>query len=84
MEAEKTGGFVRVVARASDHVILGVQATGNHVSELSGEFTLRLRWVPFLGKYCWEKSMPTHNDESFHEGVLKTLGQQYTLPEVKL
>jgi dihydrolipoamide dehydrogenase len=31
-EAEKTGGFVRVVAREDDHRILGVQAVGTLVS----------------------------------------------------
>lgn len=35
-------GFVRVVARESDHVILGVQATGPGVSELVSGFALVL------------------------------------------
>lgn len=35
---EDTEGFVRLVCRASDHVILGVQATGAGVSELAGSF----------------------------------------------
>ena len=42
LEAEKTGGFIRVTARKSDHVILGIQAVGSHVAELSGEFVLAL------------------------------------------
>ena len=42
MEAEKTGGFVRVIAREDNHQILGIQAVGSSVSELSGEFSLLL------------------------------------------
>ncbi len=37
-----TEGFVRMVARRSDHVILGIQAVGPGVSELSGEFALAI------------------------------------------
>ena len=74
MEAEKTGGFVRVVARASDHVILGVQATGSHVSELSGEFTLALEMGAVLEDIAGTIHAHPTMSESFHEGVLKTLG----------
>ena len=74
MEAEKTGGFVRVVARASDHVILGVQATGSHVSELSGEFTLALEMGADLEDIAGTIHAHPTMTESFHEGVLKTLG----------
>jgi len=38
MTLEATGGFVRVVARKSDHVILGWQAVGRGVSELAAAF----------------------------------------------
>jgi dihydrolipoamide dehydrogenase len=38
MEAAGEGGFVRVVASADNHLVLGIQAVGAHVSELSGEF----------------------------------------------
>ena len=74
MEAEKTGGFVRVVARASDHVILGVQATGSHVSELSGEFTLALEMGAVLEDIAGTIHAHPTMTESFHEGVLKALG----------
>lgn len=39
---DDTEGFVRIVARASDHVVLGVQATGPGVSEMAGEFALAI------------------------------------------
>lgn len=40
-EADKRG-FVRIIARETDHVILGIQAVGAHIAELSGEFVLAL------------------------------------------
>lgn len=42
MEGGMDGGFVRITARESDHVILGIHAVGKHVSELSGEFALAI------------------------------------------
>ena len=42
MEAGRDGGFVRVVARADDHRLLGVHAVGAHVAELAGEFAMAL------------------------------------------
>ena len=74
MEAEKTGGFVRVVARESDHVILGIQATGSHVSELSGEFVLALEMGALLEDIAGTIHAHPTMTEAFHEGVLKTLG----------
>ena len=43
MDAGDDGGFVRVVARKSDHHVLGIQAVGAHVAELSNEFSPRAR-----------------------------------------
>ncbi len=36
-------GFVRILARKDDHRVLGIQAVGQHVAELSGEFLARAR-----------------------------------------
>ena len=74
MEAEKTGGFVRVVARKSDHVILGIQAVGSHVSELSGEFVLALEMGAVLEDIAATIHAHPTMTEAFHEGILKTLG----------
>lgn len=74
MEAEKTGGFIRVVAREDDHRILGVQAVGSHVSELSGEFTLALEMGALLEDIAGTIHAHPTMSESFHEGVLATLG----------
>ena len=35
-------GFVRVTARADNHVVLGIQAVGQGVSELSAAFSLAI------------------------------------------
>ncbi len=41
-------GFVRIIARKSDHRILGLQAVGAHVAELSAEFSLALEMGALL------------------------------------
>ncbi len=74
LEAEKTNGFVRVIARESDHVILGIQAVGSHVAELSGEFVLALEMGAVLEDIAATVHAHPTMTESFHESVLKTLG----------
>ncbi|MEC9146227.1 MAG: dihydrolipoyl dehydrogenase [Candidatus Thermoplasmatota archaeon] len=74
LEAEKTGGFVRVVARESDNVILGIQAVGSHVAELHGEFILALEMGALLEDISGTVHAHPTMAEAFHESVLKTLG----------
>jgi dihydrolipoamide dehydrogenase len=74
LEAEKTGGFIRVTARESDHVILGVQAVGSHVAELHSEFVLALEMGALLEDIAGTVHAHPTMSEAFHEGVLKTLG----------
>lgn len=38
MDVGDDGGFVRVIARKADHRIVGIQAVGAHISELSSQF----------------------------------------------
>ncbi len=73
-EAEKTGGFVRVVAREDDHRLLGVQAVGTHVSELVGEWTLALEMGALLEDIAGTIHAHPTMTEMTHEGVLATLG----------
>ena len=73
-EAEKTGGFVRVVAREDDHRILGVQAVGTHVSELVGEWTLALEMGALLEDIAGTIHAHPTMTEMTHEAVLATLG----------
>ena len=74
LEAEKTGGFIRVTARESDHVILGVQAVGSHVAELHAEFVLALEMGALLEDVAGTVHAHPTMAEAFHESVLKTLG----------
>jgi len=74
LEAEKTGGFIRVTARESDHVILGVQAVGSHVAELHSEFVLALEMGALLEDVAGTVHAHPTMSEAFHESVLKTLG----------
>jgi len=42
MEAGVDGGFVRITSRKDNHLILGIQAVGAHVAELSNQFALAI------------------------------------------
>jgi dihydrolipoamide dehydrogenase len=74
MDAADEGGFVRVLARKSDHRILGIQAVGAHVSELSGEFALALEMGAVLEDIAGTIHVHPTLSEAFHETTLRTLG----------
>jgi dihydrolipoamide dehydrogenase len=74
MEAGDDGGFVRVVARADDHRLLGIQAVGAHVSELSGEFALALEMGALLEDVAGTIHAHPTLTEAFHEASLRGLG----------
>jgi len=67
-------GFVRVVARADNHVVLGIQAVGTGVSELSAAFGLAIEMGARLEDIAGTiHSHPTQG-EAFQEAALKALG----------
>jgi len=72
MEAEE--GFVRVVARADNHMVLGVQAVGKGVSELSGEFSLALEMGARLEDLASTVHAHPTLSEAVPEAALKALG----------
>jgi len=74
LEADKEGGFVRIVARKSDHRVIGIQAVGSHVSELSGEFALALEMSAMLEDLAGTIHAHPTLGEAFHESALKALG----------
>jgi dihydrolipoamide dehydrogenase len=74
LEGDKEGGFVRVVARKSDHLVIGIQAVGSHVSELSGEFALALEMGAVLEDLAGTIHAHPTLSEAFHESALKALG----------
>ncbi|WP_442581564.1 dihydrolipoyl dehydrogenase [Mesorhizobium sp. ASY16-5R] len=68
-------GFVRVVARADNHLVLGIQAVGQGVSELSAAFALAIEMGARLEDIAGTiHSHPTQG-EAFQEAALKALGQ---------
>ena len=74
MTLQDDDGFVRVVARADNHVVLGVQAVGQGVSELSAAFSLALE----MGARLEDIALTIHAhptlSEAFHESALAALG----------
>ncbi len=73
LEAED--GFVRVTARADNHLVLGIAAVGAGVSELAGAFGLALE----MGARLEDVGGPIHAHptlgEAFHEASLRALGE---------
>jgi dihydrolipoamide dehydrogenase len=67
-------GFVRVLARADDHRVLGIQAVGQHVSELSAEFAHALEMGATLEDIAGTIHVHPTLSEAFHESALKALG----------
>lgn len=74
LEADGDDGFVRVVALGADHRLLGVQAVGKDVSELSGEFALALEMGARLEDIAGTIHAHPTLSECFHEASLRTLG----------
>ncbi|MCV3241186.1 dihydrolipoyl dehydrogenase [Mesorhizobium sp. ZC-5] len=67
-------GFVRVVARADNHLVLGIQAVGHGVSELSTAFGLALEMGARLEDIAGTIHAHPTQGEGFQEAALKALG----------
>ena len=67
-------GFVRVVAARADHRLLGVQAVGAHVSELSAVFVTALEMGAVLEDITGIIQAHPTLSEGFHEASLSALG----------
>lgn len=67
-------GFVRVVARKDDHRVLGIQAVGQHVAELSGEFSHALEMGALLEDVAGTIHVHPTLSEAYHEAALRALG----------
>ena len=72
MEAEE--GFIRIVARKSDHVVLGIQACGGGVAELSAAFGLAIEMGGRLEDIAGTIHAHPTQGEAFQEAALRTLG----------
>ena len=74
MQMAGTKGFVRITARKSDHVVLGIHAAGEHVSELSGEFALAIEMGTVLEDIAHTIHAHPTLSESTAEAALQALG----------
>ena len=72
MEAED--GFVRIVARKSDHLVLGIQAVGGGVAELAASFGLAIEMGARLEDIAGTIHAHPTQGEAFQEAALRTLG----------
>jgi len=68
-------GFVRVIARADNHLILGIAAVGAGVSELSTAFGLALEMGARLEDIAGTIHAHPTLGEAFHEASLRNLGE---------
>src|SRR5262249_18283124 len=68
-------GFVRVTARADNHLVLGIAAVGPGVSELSAAFGLALEMGARLEDIAGTIHAHPTLGEAFHEASLRALGE---------
>jgi dihydrolipoamide dehydrogenase len=68
-------GFVRIVARADNHIVLGVQAVGAGVSELSAAFALALEMGARLEDVAETVAAHPTQGEAFREVALAAMGK---------
>ncbi|MCA0200606.1 MAG: dihydrolipoyl dehydrogenase [Proteobacteria bacterium] len=74
LEGADDGGFVRVIARKDDHRLLGIQAVGRKVSELSGEFAMALEMGATIEDITGIIHAHPTLSEGFFEAALRTVG----------
>ncbi|EIM24812.1 dihydrolipoyl dehydrogenase [Microvirga lotononidis] len=69
-------GFVRVVARADNHLVIGIQAVGQAISELAAAFSLALEMGARLEDIAGTIHAHPTQGEAFQEATLKALGME--------
>ncbi|EAS48948.1 dihydrolipoyl dehydrogenase [Aurantimonas manganoxydans SI85-9A1] len=74
MTLARDDGFVRVVARADNHLVLGIQAVGAGISELSAAFGLALEMGACLEDIAGTIHAHPTQGEGFQEAAFKALG----------
>ncbi|NYT60744.1 dihydrolipoyl dehydrogenase [Alcaligenaceae bacterium] len=75
MTLESTDGFVRVVARRDNHLVVGWQAVGQGVAELSTAFSQSLEMGACLEDIAGTIHAHPALGEAVHEAALRALGQ---------
>lgn len=74
MTMESDDGFVRVVARKDNHVVLGIQAVGKGVAEMSAVFSLAIEMGSRLEDIAGTIHAHPTQSEALQEAALKALG----------
>ncbi|TDR93035.1 dihydrolipoyl dehydrogenase [Enterovirga rhinocerotis] len=74
LEGGRDGGFVRILANAADHRVIGVQAVGTHISELSAAFVTAIEMGAVLDDVAATIQAHPTLGEAFHEAALAALG----------
>lgn len=74
MTTEHSDGFVRIVARADDHAVVGIQAVGQGVSEMASGFSLALELSATLEDVAATIQAHPTQSEALQEAALKALG----------
>ena len=69
------GGFVRVVARADNHRVVGIQAVGRQVSELSNQFVALMEMGAVLEDIAAMAPFHPSLGEALREASLRALGR---------
>ena len=74
MTMEDESGFVRIIARKDNHLVLGLQAVGGEVSELSAQFALALEMGARLEDIAGTIHAHPTKSEAVQEAAMKALG----------
>jgi dihydrolipoamide dehydrogenase len=74
MTLERDAGFIRVVARADNHLLLGIQGVGAGIAELSAGFSLALEMGARLEDIAATIHAHPTQSEGLLEAALKALG----------
>lgn len=74
MTTQREDGFVRIVARKDNHLVLGIQAVGDGISEMSASFALAIEMGARLEDIAGTIHAHPTRSEAFQEASLKALG----------
>jgi dihydrolipoamide dehydrogenase len=74
MTTEQEAGFIRVVARTDNHLVLGIQGVGAGIAELSAAFSLAIEMGARLEDLAGTIHAHPTRSESIVEAALKALG----------
>jgi dihydrolipoamide dehydrogenase len=74
MTLENDAGFIRVVARADNHLLLGIQGVGAGIAELSASFSLALEMCARLEDVAQTIHAHPTQSEALLESALRALG----------